>query len=168
MLATFAHRVSQMLHDEHCATIALMERLEQVVARHRRGPPDVKDPALAQLLGDLSTGFEPEVERHFAFEEAKLFTRLAEVGDTEIAAHLTDEHNAMRPLGRRLTALAREGLAQGFDQVQWNAFCSLGQELSERMLAHVQKEEMALVPMLDDLLDADTDAQLYQEYSDNA
>lgn len=168
MLATFTHRVTQTLHDEHCATIALMERLEQAIARHRRGPPDAKDQAVAQLLGDLATGVESEVERHFAFEEAKLFTYLAEVGDSEIAAHLTDEHNAMRPLGKCLAALAHEGVALGFDQGRWDAFRRLGQELCERMLAHVQKEEMALVPMLDEMLDADTDARLCQEYSDNA
>ena len=167
MLATFTHRISQTLHDEHGATIALMERLEQLIARSRRGPPDVKDRAVAQLLADLATGVESDVERHFAFEEARLFGYLTGIGDSEIAAHLTDEHNAMRPLGKRVAALAREGLTQGFDPSRWGAFCNLGQELCERMLAHVQKEEMALVPMLDEVLDADADARLCQDYSGN-
>ncbi len=168
MLATFTHRISQTLHDEHGATVALMERFEQIIARHRRGPPDVKDRTVAQLLSDLTTGVEAEVERHFAFEEAKIFGYLAEVGDNEISAHLTDEHNAMRPLGKRVASLAREGAAQGFDQDRWGEFCRLGRELSERMLAHIQKEEMALLPLLDEMLDMETDARLYQDYSDNA
>ena len=42
---SFTNRVSQTLHEEHRATIALMERLEQMIARHRRGdPPDTRRP----------------------------------------------------------------------------------------------------------------------------
>ena len=33
---SFTNRISQTLHEEHRATIALMERLEQLMARHRR------------------------------------------------------------------------------------------------------------------------------------
>jgi hemerythrin-like domain-containing protein len=167
MLATFTHRISQTLHDEHRATIALVERLEQLIARHRRGLPDVADRTIAQLLSDLSTGIEGEVERHFAFEEAKIFGYLAEIGDNEISVHLTDEHNAMRPLGKRVASLAREG-AKGFDRDRWDEFCRLGQELAERMLAHIQKEEMALLPLLDEMLDSETDARLFQDYAENA
>jgi hemerythrin-like domain-containing protein len=168
MLATFTHRISQTLHDEHRATIALVERLEQLIARHRRAPPDAIDRTVAQLLSDLSTGVETEVERHFAFEETRLFSYLAEIGDDEISAHLTDEHNAMRPIGKRVAALAREASAHGFDQDKWGEFCRLGQELSERMLAHIQKEEMALLPLLDEMIDTETDARLYQDYAENA
>ena len=168
MLATFTHRISQTLHEEHRETVALMERLEQLIARHRRALPDVKDRAIARLLSDLSTGVEAEVERHFAFEEARLFSYLAEVGDNEISAHLTDEHNAMRPLGRRIAHLSREGCAQGFDQDRWGELCRLGQELCERMLAHIQKEEMALLPLLDEMIDTETDVRLCQDYAGNA
>jgi len=43
----FANRISQTLHDEHMTTIALMERLELIIAKFRKGvPPDVKDPAV--------------------------------------------------------------------------------------------------------------------------
>lgn len=168
MLVPFTNRISQTLHEEHCATIALMERLEQLMVRHRRGPPDVKERSVTQLMCDLSTGVEAEVERHFTFEETKLFSYLVEIGDTEISAHLTDEHNAMRPLGRRVAALARDGVAQGFDQDRWTEFCRLGQELCERMLAHVQKEEMALLPLLDEMLDSETDTRLYQDHAENA
>jgi hypothetical protein len=43
----------------------------------------------------------------------------------------------------------------------------LGQELSDRMLAHVQKEEMALLPVIEENMDAETEAQLYQQYVEN-
>lgn len=161
---SFVNRVSQALHEEHRATIALMERLEQLMGRNRRGPPEIGAVGLAQLLADLATGVEAEVQRHFDFEETRLFTYLDAIGDEAIGAHLTEEHSAMRPLGARMASLAREAAARGFDAARWSEFCQLGQELCERMLAHVQKEEMALLPLLEETMGAEDEARLYQEY----
>jgi hemerythrin-like domain-containing protein len=38
-------------------------------------------------------------------------------------------------------------------------------ELVERQVSHIQKEEMALLPMLSDLLDDETDRRLASEYT---
>jgi hemerythrin-like domain-containing protein len=166
---SFTNRISQTLHEEHRATIALMERLEQLLARHRRNAPPVGDDrGVAQLMADLSTGVEAEVERHFAFEESSLFPYLDANGDQAIGAHLTDEHNAMRPIGTKLARLARDAATAGFDDVKWELFRRLGLELCDRMLAHVQKEEMALLPLLEEYMDAEAEARLYQEYVQNA
>jgi hemerythrin-like domain-containing protein len=163
-MMSFTNRISQTLHEEHRATIALMERLEQLLARHRRSRPDPGDRGVAQLLTDISAGVEAEIQRHFAFEEDRLFSYLAAIGDEAIGAHLTDEHAAIRPLGVRVAALARAAAAHGFDDAAWNEFRRSGEELCERMLAHVQKEEMALLPLLEECMDADTQARLLQEY----
>ena len=73
----FNNQISQKLHDEHAATVALMERLEQLLARGRRaGPPDTADGSVARLLSDLSTGLENDVDRHFIFEEDHVFNYL--------------------------------------------------------------------------------------------
>jgi hemerythrin-like domain-containing protein len=163
------NRISQTLHEEHRATIALMERLEALMVRFRKSDgPDVNEPATAQLLNDLATSIESEVQRHFAFEEDKLFSYLSEVGDDAIAEHLTSEHSAIRPVGMALASLAKEARAQGFDAARWAEFRRLGQELTERMIAHVQKEEMALLPLLDDNMQPEVEAQLYESYVENA
>lgn len=161
---TFANRISQVLHEEHRANIALMERLEQLLARQRGAPPAQDDCTAMQLLSDLSTGVEAEVRRHFDFEERQLFPYLDAAGDEAIGAHLTSEHEAMRPLGIRLASLAREARGDGFDQGSWDEFRRIGLELCERMLAHVQKEEMALLPLLDEVVDPDAEARLYEGY----
>ena len=162
----FSNRISQTLHDEHRATVALMERLNRLIASNRRSPPNMKDAAVAQFLRDLAGGVEAETNRHFDFEEQHLFTYL-QSGDEAIGAHLTDEHSAMRPLGQRLSALARAAEAGGFDNASWEEFRRLGMELCERMLAHVQKEEMALLPLIEDAMDSDTETQLYDAYAGN-
>ena len=165
---SFSNRISQTLHDEHGATVALMERLEQLLARGRRGgPPDKADGNVARLLKDLSSGVESEVERHFAFEENHLFSYLEAMGDAAIAEHLTSEHKTMRPLGVRIAAIARAAAANGFTHAEWEEFTRLGQELSDHMLAHVQKEEMALLPVLEENMDQETEARLFQEYVEN-
>ncbi len=168
-MMAFNNRISQTLHEEHRATVALMERLEQLVARFREGsPPDVADRAIAQLLGDLAVGVEGEIERHFDFEEKELFSYLAAVGDEAIGAHLTSEHAAIRPVGAAVAGLARAARLEGFDAARWNEFRRLGRELCERMLAHVQKEEMALLPLLDENMDAEAEAELFQKYTETA
>jgi len=105
---SFTNRISQTLHDEHDATVALMERLQQFLARNRRGgPPSSVAGDVARLLSDLSIGLGTEVERHFAFEENHLFTYLEATGDGGIGAQLTSEHAAIRPLGVRVAEIAR-------------------------------------------------------------
>ena len=166
---TFANPVSRTLHDEHAATVALMERLESLLARHRRGgPPDTGDPAVGQLLSDLATAVTAEVQRHFAFEEERLFAYLSENGDEAIGAHLTEEHGIIRPLGAAVARLAGSAAARGFDPATWEEFQHSGRELVERMLAHVQKEEMALLPLIEESMDAGTADRLLRDYLENA
>jgi len=160
---SFTNRVSQRLHEEHRATVALMERLEQLLARHRHAPGN-GDPAVSLLLSELSASLETEVRRHFDFEEDQLFTYLNGTGDEAIGALLTDEHRVIRPLGAEVAKLAREAAAQGFDEATWSKFRRQAQELCQRLLAHVEKEEMALLPLLQDGMDADTEARLLDEY----
>ncbi len=164
---TFTNRISQTLHDEHGATVALMERLEQMLARGRRGePPKADDSTVARLLSDL-TGLETEIGRHFTFEEDHLFTYLEAMGDVGIGQHLRDEHETIRSLAVRVIALARAAAGKGFAPREWQEFSRLGQELGDRLLAHVQKEEMALLPVIEEAMDAETEARLYGDYVEN-
>jgi hemerythrin-like domain-containing protein len=166
---TFTNRICRTLHEEHDATIALMERLERLLARHRDGsPPGAGDPALARLLSDLVTGLSTEVARHFDFEEDHLFTMLGEIGEDGIGCHLRDEHLVIRPIGAKIVQLVREAQAQGFDQARWDEFRRLGLDLCDRLTAHAQKEESALLPLVEDNMDAETEARLYQDYVENA
>jgi len=165
---SFTNRISQTLHDEHAATVALMERLELLLARWRRGgPPDKADGNVARLLSDLSAGLEAEIERHFAFEEDHIFSYLEAIGDAGIGEHLTSEHDAIRPIATRVAELARPAANSGFAPAEWEEFMHLARELSERMLMHVQKEEMALLPVIEENMDPETEARLYQEYVEN-
>ncbi len=167
MGADFTSQVSQTLHDEHSATVALFERLDQLLGRHsRNNPPDVADPGVARLMRDLVTWVEAEIGRHFDFEEKELFAYLNRRGDEEIAAHLMEDHRVIRPVGARIGALARAAASQSLHEAQWDEFRRSGLQLCERIRAHVQEEEMALLPAVDDAIDPDTDARLYQEYAD--
>ena len=160
----FQNRVCQKLHDEHAAVIDLMERLARTVTRGSGGVPDAKDAALAKLMNDLAVELPGEVERHFAFEEAELFSYLDEAGIEGIGAHLTYEHGIIRPIATALVKLIREVRAQGFDAARWAEFCRLGRDLHDCLVPHARKEDMAMLPMLDNLMDADKETQLYEKY----
>jgi hemerythrin-like domain-containing protein len=163
----FSKRVCQTLHDEHLATIRLVERLGALLDRCRHAAPNAADGLVTQLLRDIPPAMESEVTRHFDFEEAHLFSYLAGIGDAAIGAHLTGEHEAIRPLGRELGALARAAAAGGFDARSWQAFQRVAGELCDRLLVHVQKEEMVLLPLLEDNLDPAADASLHEAYAVN-
>ncbi|MFO1293068.1 MAG: hemerythrin domain-containing protein [Rubrivivax sp.] len=153
---SFNSQVARTLDDEHRAHLSLLGRIEGALARR-------DDAALAPLAGPLVRQLEEEVLRHFGFEEQQLFPRMAETGDDAIAAMLTEEHDSMRAVAAELAPLAR-ALAAGASPDR-AALQRLALEWVERMVAHIQKETMALLPLLDDLLDEDSDRELSFAYS---
>jgi hemerythrin-like domain-containing protein len=161
----FSRRTAQLLHEDHRETIALVESLDDLIANARKSPPDVGNARTRKTLKAASEMIGHEIRRHFAFEENELFTRLETAGDIGIATHLREEHQAILPLGERIEALSGRALSDGFSAEGWQEFRQLGGELIERMLAHIQKEEMALLPMLDELLDPETDLVLSETFA---
>jgi hemerythrin-like domain-containing protein len=152
----FNRQISRRLHEEHEATLALWGRLEQTLAMRGSQPPTEED---VRLLRDCAAQLADEVTRHFAFEEAELFPRLAAAGEGDIAQLLAEEHETIRAAARQFGALAQDAAAR------WPALRVLGLELAERLLGHVQKEEMSLLPSLEDLLDEETDQALAGSYA---
>jgi hemerythrin-like domain-containing protein len=161
-------RICQTLHEEHEATVAFAECLEAILGKYPHGHPDRADPAMAGILRQLPFALGAGLQRHFDFEEARLFTLLASAGDSAIVAHLTDEHETMRLLCKRLLALGGGALAEGFGDASWPEFRAVAAELCGELLMHVQKEEMALLPLLEEALDPRADAILYDVYAGNA
>ena len=159
----FANRIGQTLHDEHRATIALMERVETAI--RRRQPMSLADPEAPRLLCDLVAAIDNDTLRHFDFEESHLFTLFQSVGDQLIGNHLTEEHAFMRPLGEKLAALARLAQQNGFDAARWSEFQRVGAGFIQRMLIHVQKEEAALLPLIEDAMDNETEMRLCGVYA---
>ncbi len=161
----FSRRTAQLLHEDHQATVAVIEGLDDLLARARKKAPDVADARVQKVLKAASGTIQEEIDGHFAFEENELFTRLEEMGDVAIGEHLRGEHAALLPLGQQVAELARTALAEGFSKDSWAEFRALAGELIERMLMHIQKEEMALLPALDELLDDDDDMALSTLYA---
>jgi hemerythrin-like domain-containing protein len=157
-------QTSRALHEEHRANLTLLGRVEMAFARApRRGA--ARDPELAKLAGALANQLEQDVGRHFEFEERELFVRMAEAGDVDIASLLADEHDAIREVAAQVIPLARAAADGALDDAGWAALASGALELVERQVSHIQKEEMALLPLLEDLIDDDTDRQLALEYA---
>ncbi len=165
---SFTRRTAQVLHEDHCATLALIEDLERLIGRFGRRPPDLDDPATRQTLQGTAAAIDQEVCDHFKFEEDEIFTRLADNGEVDIGVQLCEEHRAILPAGKKVSALAKQALGEGFDDQSWPKFKVEAGKFIEPLLAHVHKEEMALLPLVDELLDPETDLRLYENYSNNA
>jgi hemerythrin-like domain-containing protein len=154
----FARQVTACLHREHLESLGLLERIEAALAKTKTAPPP-DDAAWARLLRELDSMLANEVGRHFAFEETDLFPLLASGGDNDIAALLAEEHQAILGLAERIRPELRGGALQN-----WSAFRELVLELVERQVSHIQKEEMSLLPVLEDVLDPEQDAALIDRY----
>lgn len=145
----FTRQVSRRLHEEHEATLALCSRLEASLAAGK------SDPALMRAAAAALAG---EVERHFAFEDTELFPRLTAGGEGDLAELLQEEHVTIRAAAAQFIALVKEN---SFN----NELRVVGLELAERLASHAQKEEMSMLPALDELLDEETDHELAGIYA---
>ena len=146
-MQTHTRQVSRRLHEEHQATLVLWTRVESSLAAGK---------ADTALMRSAAASLADEIERHFAFEEAQLFPRLAAAGEGDIAGLLLEEHETIRTAGRSFIARVKDDPSQP-------GLKALGLELAERLVSHVQKEEMSMLPALDDLLDDETDDALAAE-----
>ena len=70
-----------------------------------------------------------------------------------------------RNLDAAAALLARAAAAGALADADLDAFRRGVMEIVERQVAHIQKETMALLPLLDDLLDDDTDRELSMAYA---
>jgi len=162
----FQRQTNRRLYEEHVATLQLLTRVELVfTGRAGAYPPAAGDPAWPAFARTLLTAIEVEIARHFEFEERDLFPRLVEAGDGDLAALLNEEHVTIRAVAQPLAGLLRKALGEGLQPQQWQGMKTLALEFSERLSSHAQKEDGALLPVLDNLLDEDTDRELFGAYA---
>jgi hemerythrin-like domain-containing protein len=153
------------LHEEHAAILAVLERLESLLAVNGpQDPPDTTQAGIAGLLDDVAAALGDDVGHHYAFEETHLFPRFAEFADPGISEMLRREHEIIRPLAERLVAIITEAKVEGFSAALWAEFHKTGGEVVEREAFHIQKEEMGFLPALDQMLDEEDDGHLQMIY----
>ena len=138
----FTTQVSRRLHEEHAATLALWSRVQ-------RDPLGIAREALAALKG--------EIGKHFEFEEKSLFPLLAASGQGELCEMLSEEHAVIRDAAARAEALLAVG--------RQDAARAVLLQLAEEIVSHASKEDVSLLPAVDDALSAEIDEQLTLEYA---
>ena len=158
------HQVSHTLDTEHRSNLDLLGRVEQAFARAPRAGAS-RDPDFTKLASAFVRFIEQDIGRHFDFEERELFPRMAEAGEGDIAELLKEEHDAIRAVAAEILPLARAAAAGTLDDSGFDVLKRGALEMVERQVAHIQKETMALLPSLDDLLDEDMDRELALAYA---
>ena len=163
------NHITRRLHDEHEAAFRLMTRVERTFT----GPAVDSVPAPAApewnaLLRDLKAALEFEIAAHFEFEERALFPLLVEAGEGDMVGILADEHEAIRAVAAPVIELLRKFAGAGLDAAEWRSLRKLGLELCLHLEAHARKEEAAMLPALEALLDAELDRELTASYAAGA
>lgn len=160
----FQSQVAHALDEEHRVNLDLLGKVEQAFARMPRSGAS-QDPELARMAAGFARHLEHDVDRHFDFEEQALFPRLADAGEGDIAELFAEEHAAIREAARAMLPLAMAAAEGELDDAGWRELKVGALEIVERQVSHIQKETMALLPVLEDLLDEDTDRELAFTYA---
>jgi hemerythrin-like domain-containing protein len=158
-------QTARTLHEEHVAVIGLLDRFERALAPLVSGPPGPEDTAWRLLLKQLETALRHEVTRHFALEEEQLFPRLREYGSGELADLLLEEHAVIREVAGTLLGLIPRAARRDLDPSDWRAFRVSGLDLVQRLGSHARMEEDALVPVVDEMLDEQSDLEIWNAHA---
>jgi hemerythrin-like domain-containing protein len=126
---------------------------------------DAAGPGSASLLNELIVALEGDIDRHFRFEEEALFPELEDAGEGDFVEALRADHVSLQAMARQIAVLAKTALADRLVGEEWRKFVQIGRVYAHELIAHTEREEMALLPMLELHLDDDKDAMLWQEYA---
>jgi len=163
----YSRAICRTLHEDHMATIRVLENLEAALCKiGRKTPPSLDDPDLARLLTDVNAVMQSEITSHFAFEEEHLFPLVEEIGETTILAILRNEHDTIRPLAVRISEAVKKSREDGLNPDSWGEFYDLAMELCERETFHIQKEEMGFLPLLEQIVEPDDDGALSMAFAE--
>jgi hemerythrin-like domain-containing protein len=157
-------RTSHQLHEEHVHVLGLLDRLAAAAARLGGRPPAPDDESWGQLLPQLANALQHEVTRHFDLEEQRLFPLLREHGHGDLAELLLEEHRVIREVARPLLERVAGARAGSLDAGGWQILRTLALELADRLGGHARMEEEALVPVVDEILDDETDLEIWNAH----
>ena len=157
-------QISRKLYEEHVAILDLLDRFGRALMRLGAAPPAPDDPTWRMLLSQIGTALEYEITRHFDLEETQLFPRLHARGEGDLAELLFEDHEEIRAVARPLLLLVSRAQAGTLEDADWRSLKTAGLELVERLSAHAEKEQGALVPLVDEMLDEATDEELWTNY----
>ena len=154
--------ISRRLHEEHMNALALLEQFELILGgRKGAWPPPPDDDAWRAFSAKLTEALNNEVAGHFALEEDALFGRLTDAGNGDLVDLLLEEHATIRAVvGELLPLCALSTRGGAVEAATWQSIKTHGLELIERLSGHINKEELSLVPAVEEVLDEETDRQL--------
>lgn len=161
----YTRATARAMHDDHMAVNALLDRVERFVEQH--GSDDIPDhtrPEVGQLLSELRAAVEGEITSHFSFEEESLFPILEEAGAGDMCAILRRDNQVLLPQGMRLAEIAGPAGRSGFTAESWSEFRRDALTFADGLRGHANKEEMGMVPALEELLEEDQDRDLIARY----
>jgi hemerythrin-like domain-containing protein len=101
-----------------------------------------------------------EVTSHFDFEEVWLFPVVTDYGDSALCELLLEEHHVLLKVADDVVKQAQMGCENGFGKEEWGKFRRLCGELAERLTSHIEKEDRALLPVLEEALTPEMDTEL--------
>lgn len=151
-------QATQILLDEHDATLVVLDELERAVSAAERGAPVPKS-----IFADIEEFFTIFVDRcHHGKEEAMVFERLDGISSAEpVLEHLAADHRT----GRMLSSCFREAVGRYVpgDLDSARALADTSRAYDVMLRQHICDENAELFAAMEASLKAD-DEQLVEEF----
>jgi hemerythrin-like domain-containing protein len=163
----FSRQIVRVFHDDHMAALGVLGRIDSLLARYRKTRPDdpTADRDFTRLLSDIEFLITGELPAHFAFEENEFFPLLANAGEAELGTLLAEEHVTIIDVADRFAKLCSEARQGPVSDEDWAETCRLGAAFVTLLAGHIEKEEMALLPALDDIVEQTRDGEMVMTYA---
>lgn len=157
--------IADRLSREHQEVTHLMRRLGGFLSLHSiSSPPDWSQFESRDLARTLAQTLDYEIRQHFALEEKSIFPFMEDEGLGDLVEILLGDHEELRGLVLEILpclAVAEKGEALG--DKDWATLFRKGNALVTDLIAHIEKEEGGLIPLIEESMnDSVTDAILAQ------
>lgn len=163
----FSRQIVRMFHDEHVATLEVLGRIDSLLLRYRNTRPldPATDSEFTRSLSDIEFLISGELPAHFSFEENDLFPLLAQSGAAELGILLTEEHKTIVEIAGQFGKLCAAARHAPVSDADWAETCRLGVIFLTLLTGHIEKEEVALLPALDDIVEITQDGEMVMTYA---
>ena len=162
--------INRCLSREHKELSHLLQSFRNFLYLHGIGQqPDWSSTHASKLLNDLRTTFGSALPRHFAIEEDELFPLLEGAGLWQLVEILQEDHRLIKKLIGTVKPLLDKAQKNGrLTEQEWQRMWREGDALVTELSDHAEREEIGLMPELEEILEDEQADEIYRRYRASA
>lgn len=144
--------VANCLSREHQEAAHLMRRFGGFLSLHSASSsPDWSQFEARDLAKTLALTLNHEIKQHFALEESSIFPFMEDEGLGDLVEILLADHKEISKLVLEIEPhLRAAGKGEALSDTDWAFLFRKGNALVTDLIAHIEKEENGLIPLIEE------------------